>query len=154
MPSFKDFAESKYLKKEDVDPAVLVTLNRLTKDNVAGDGQPPEYKAVAFFSELAKPMIVNWTNLQLMAQVFGSEDTDHWIGKPIVLFNDPSIQYQGKLTGGIRVRAPRVPQNRPASYQPPAYQQPAPAYAPPTAPPPPQPQPGPPPGEFDDECPF
>lgn len=52
-------------------------------------------------------MVMNSTNLQLAAQALGSDDTDHWIGKQVVLYNDPSVQFQGKLIGGIRIRAPK-----------------------------------------------
>jgi hypothetical protein len=50
---------------------------------------------------------LNATNIQLCAQICGSEDTDFWIGKRIVLYTDPNVSYQGKLIGGIRVRAPK-----------------------------------------------
>jgi hypothetical protein len=98
--------DSKYLKKEDVDPPKLVTIRALAKGNVGKD-DAPDMKWCMSFIELDKPMVMNSTNLQLAAQALGSDDTDHWIGKQVVLFNDPNVQYQGKLTGGVRIRAPR-----------------------------------------------
>lgn len=98
--------ESKFLKKEDVDPPKLVTIRGFSQQN-AGRDDAPEMKWTMSFQELAKPMVMNSTNLQLCAQALGSEETDHWIGKQIVLYNDPSVQFQGKLIGGIRIRAPK-----------------------------------------------
>lgn len=96
--------ESKYLKKEDCDPAILVTITGITQENMAGDNQPEELKYVMSFQETAKPMVLNWTNIQLTAKATGTEETDEWIGKKIVLFDDPNVSFGGNLTGGIRVR--------------------------------------------------
>lgn len=98
--------ESKFLKKEDVEPPKLVTIRGFSQQN-AGRDDAPEMKWTMKFIELDKPMVMNSTNLQLAAQALGSDDTDHWIGKQIVLYNDPSVQYQGRLIGGIRIRAPK-----------------------------------------------
>ena len=98
--------DSKFLKKEDVDPPKLVTIRGFSQQN-AGRDDAPEMKWTMSFIELSKPMVMNSTNLQLAAQALGSDDTDHWIGKQIVLYNDPSVQFQGKLIGGIRIRAPK-----------------------------------------------
>jgi hypothetical protein len=98
--------ESKFLKKEDVDPPKLVTIKGFSQQN-AGRDDAPEMKWCMSFIELNKPMVMNSTNLQLAAQALGSDDTDNWTGKQVVLYNDPSVQFQGKLIGGIRIRAPK-----------------------------------------------
>jgi hypothetical protein len=98
--------ESKFLKKEDVEPPKLVTIRGFSQQN-AGRDDAPEMKWTMSFIELSKPMVMNSTNLQLAAQALGSDDTDNWIGKQVVLYNDPSVQFQGKLIGGIRIRAPK-----------------------------------------------
>lgn len=103
--------ESKFLKKEDVEPPKLVTIRGFSQQN-AGRDDAPEMKWTMSFIELPKPMVMNSTNLQLAAQALGSDDTDNWIGKQVVLYNDPSVQFQGKLIGGIRIRAPK---KRPAT---------------------------------------
>jgi hypothetical protein len=77
------------------------------KHNVAMAGADPEHKWCLEFRETDKPLVLNMTNMQLCAKVFGSEDTDDWTGKPIVLYTDPNVSYGGKIVGGIRVRAPK-----------------------------------------------
>jgi len=100
--------ESKYLKKEDCDTGILVTIKSLKEQNVAKEDQPAEMKHVLYFEEEEKGLVLNSTNAQLIAAITKSEETDDWDGKQIVLFNDPSVSYAGKITGGIRVRAPRI----------------------------------------------
>jgi hypothetical protein len=100
-----DLLESKYLKKEDVDPPKLLTVAGLEKINMAKQDQPPEMKWALKFQE-AKPMVMNSINIQLATAALG-KDTDEWIGKKIVAYHDPNVTFQGKLTGGIRLRAPK-----------------------------------------------
>jgi hypothetical protein len=64
-------------------------------------------KYALYFEELEKPMVLNSTNGQLIAKIVGSDETDEWAGKQIVLYHDPNISFQGRLVGGIRVRAPK-----------------------------------------------
>lgn len=99
--------ESKYLKKEDVGPGTLLTIAKVFEENIAKEGAAPEMKWAIEFSECDKPLILNSTNGQLIAQITGSEDSDGWIGRKVVLYTDPSITFGGKLVGGIRVRAPK-----------------------------------------------
>lgn len=111
---------SKYLKKEDVGNGKLVTIAKIDQQDVSLENEPSEMKYVMYFRENIvdgenKGMVLNWTNIQLCARACGSEETDDWIGKQIVLFDDPNVSFGGKLTGGIRIRAP---QNRQQNYAP------------------------------------
>jgi len=99
--------ESKYLKKEDVDPPKLLTITGFEKANVAREDESPEFKWIMKFRE-TKAMVVNSTNLKLAAKALGSDDTDDWIGKQIVAYHDPNVSFGNELVGGIRLRAARV----------------------------------------------
>lgn len=123
--------ESKYLKKEDCGPGILVTIKGLSEENMAMEGQAPDMKWCIHFQEAPKPMALNSTNAQIIAGIVKSEETDDWAGHKIVLYSDPNISFQGKLVGGIRVRAPRNQPAKPALAQPAVAPAPAPA---PTAP--------------------
>lgn len=112
--------DSKFLKKEDCTPPILVTIKEVTQENVAKEGAPQDLKWALHFEEVEKPLVLNSTNGQLIAQITGSEDTDGWPGKYIVLYKDPNVSFQGKLIGGIRVRAPKkgaAPPAKPAPVQ-------------------------------------
>ena len=108
MATINDLAKSKYLKQGDVDPPVLVTISGYKQQNVAKEGEAKDMKYCLFFKELEKPLVLNSTNGQLIAKITGSEDLDEWEGKKVVLYNDPNVGFGGKITGGIRVRAPKA----------------------------------------------
>ena len=99
--------ESKFLTRADVGKGILVTIKEIFQENVAKTGAPEEMKWCIAFNEQDKPMVLNSTNGQIIAQITKSEETDNWIGHKVVLFDDPTVSFGGKLVGGIRVREPR-----------------------------------------------
>lgn len=104
-----DIKQSKFLTKEDVGNGVLATVKKLTEENVAVEGADPQMKITVWFEELEKPLVLNMTNASVIAAVAKSEtDIENtWVGAKVVLYTDPTVQYKGKVTGGIRVRPPR-----------------------------------------------
>lgn len=120
MPNINSMMPSKYLKKEDCPAPALVTIRSFSHENVAPQGQPEEKKWIMHFNEFENGMVMNSTNLQLCSQAIGSEETDDWIGKQVVIFNDPNVSYAGRLTGGIRIRAVRRKAAPPPAPRPPA----------------------------------
>lgn len=127
--------QSKFLTRADVGKGMLVTIREVFQENVAKEGAPEEMRWCLSFDEAEKPMVLNSTNGQIIAAITKSEDTDGWIGHKIVVFDDPTVSFGGKLTGGIRCRAPRnqpapAPKAAPAPAQTPAKASPAPSAAP------------------------
>ncbi len=100
--------QSKFLARADVSRPILVTIKSIHEENVAKEGEPVEMKYALTFSNCEKPLILNTTNAQVIAQILASEETDTWTGKQIVLYDDPNVSFGGRLVGGIRVRAPRI----------------------------------------------
>lgn len=96
--------ESKYLKQEDIEGEIAVTVQSLKKVNVAREDEDPEYKWTVKFHELEKPMVLNSTNVKRLAKALG-DDTDDWTGNAVTLYVDPDIEYGGKVVGGLRIRA-------------------------------------------------
>ena len=113
MPNVNDLSESKYLAKEDVGAGLLVTISGYRKVDMSRESDPQqEWKYVLEFNE-CKPLVLNKTNGQLIQIFTGTGDFDGWIGKQITLFNDQTVSFAGKITGGIRVLIPQ-------GYQPPS----------------------------------
>lgn len=104
MPNINEMIPSKYLKIADVPDPVIVTFQGVKQVNVAKEDEAPEMKWACKFKEFSKPMVLNSTNLNTAARVFGSMNTDDWIDKEIVLYNDENVSYAGKQTGGLRFR--------------------------------------------------
>ncbi len=104
MPRVKDLGESKYLKKEDVEDGKLVTISGYKQEDVSMESEAPRLKYVLYFHGLEKGLVLNVTNGQLIQMYLGTDDLDEWKDKQIVLYNDPTVSFAGKLTGGIRVK--------------------------------------------------
>jgi len=92
---------------------LLVTIKGYEAMNVAMESQAEEMKWCLYFDEVEKPLVLNMTNGQLISAITDSGDFDHWIGQKIVLFNDKTVMFAGKMTGGIRVRASKAGQPNP-----------------------------------------
>jgi len=92
----------KYLRKDDVDFKGLdVTIYNITDETI---GDELETKPVLHFREHGvKPLVLNKTNIGYMIAVFGSDDSDDWVGRRVNLWNDPSVNFNG-VRGGLRVR--------------------------------------------------
>ena len=106
--------QSKYLARNDVGDGMNVTIRSIDQANVAMEGEAPEMKYVLHFAEPIKAMVLNNINAQLIALALGSEETDDWLGQKVCLFDDKTVQFGGKLVGGIRVRAVGQPAPAPA----------------------------------------
>ncbi len=59
------------------------------------------------FKEFEKGMVLNKTNLKRIAFVTGSDETDDWGGKQVVLYTDPDVEFGGDIVGGLRIRKPK-----------------------------------------------
>lgn len=107
MAKLGEMLQSKYLKKDDVEDDMVVTIVGTKKANIAMDDQEPDIKWLVKFKELEKPLVLNSTNTQLIFKATGTDDTDDWVGKQVKLYVDENVSFGGKLVGGIRVRVPR-----------------------------------------------
>lgn len=118
MAKIGEMIESKYLKQSDVEEDTTVTIEKVGKANVAPKGEEAEYKWLVRFTELPKPMVLNSTNIKRLAKACGSDDTDDWIGKKVVVYVDPDVEFAGNVVGGLRIRAsqpkPQTRQQQPA----------------------------------------
>ncbi len=62
-------------------------------------------KLIMTFHNAEKALILNKTNSNMIAEIVGSEDTDYWPGKRIVLI-PAKTDFQGKRVDCIRVDYP------------------------------------------------
>lgn len=112
MPKISEMLASNWLKKEDLSDPVggeTFTIKRVTEELVGADQQSKW--ALHWKERDVMPMLLNKTNLRLLASMLG-DDTDDWIGKEVEVYHDPTIAYGGQLVGGLRVRPPRPPKPR------------------------------------------
>jgi hypothetical protein len=107
MPKISEMLPSRFLKKDDAQQPLLVTIADIEQVNVAPEGKPAENKWTMTFNELDKPLVLNSTNMNVLASIYG-DDSDGWLEKKIVIYHDPNVSFGGKLVGGLRLRAPRT----------------------------------------------
>jgi hypothetical protein len=106
MPRTSEMIPSRFVKQVDVTPGQLWTIEKIVHEQI-GRGEDAEMKWVAYFKETPKCLSLNATNIKRMEKAFGSDNTDDWIGKQIVVFWDEEVQFGNDMVGGIRVRAPK-----------------------------------------------
>ena len=121
MPRVNDMIESKYLKQSDAPDPVIVTVSRIGRLNIAKEGDPPEEKWAVRFNEFNKPMLLNSTNIKLLEKACGSDNTDDWAGKEVILYTDDSVSFGGQVVGGLRIRKQQQAPTRKAPTQAPPH---------------------------------
>ena len=105
MPKINEMLPSSYLKQTDFDESgTIVTVQNILEKNVARQDEPVEMKWLVHFVEFEKAMVLNTTNINALSKACGSDDTDDWTGKEVIVYVDPTIGYGGKITGGLRIR--------------------------------------------------
>lgn len=109
MPKISDMYPSKWLRSADCEDGDLVLTIADIKQEKIGQGSQADDKWVLSFEEEEKGLVLNKTNTNTIARLYG-DDTDDWIGKQITLFAT-EVQFQGDMVEAIRVRSkpPRQP---------------------------------------------
>lgn len=107
---------SKYLKKDDVgEDGMILTIKGFKQETMEGDNGE-EHKLVLYFVEDVAPMVINRTNSQLLQIATGAQTAGEARGKQVVVYNDQSISFGGKVTGGLRIKKiPGEPRRAPAT---------------------------------------
>ncbi len=100
MATRNDMLESKYIQKTDLTQPTRLTVSGCERKDVGQEGKP-DFKWVVEFEGAWKPLILNRTNTNSFFDSLAPDSND-WVGKQVILFNDQSVIYEGKR-GGIRV---------------------------------------------------
>lgn len=114
MPRISEMRKSRFLKKEDCNPPILVTIRSCQQVNVAMESQKPQMEWSLSFDETERDLVLKTVNMTLLESIFASDNSDDWLGKKVVLYSDPNVMMKDKMVGGIRIRAPRIPAGQPA----------------------------------------
>jgi hypothetical protein len=100
MPTdnWRDLYSSGYLKAADLPPdGLVVAITGIVEKEFDGTR-----KLVAQVDN-DKGWVLNFTNCELLAEIFGSDASDEWRGK-VRLVNDMTVRGPSGERGGIRVR--------------------------------------------------
>jgi hypothetical protein len=110
MTHYKALIETQFLGQWDLPPdrdaiVVIEKVERYVPERPKkGD---KKNKLLISFRGKRKPWLSAPTTQKTIAKLYGVQ-IENWIGKPIALYVDPSVEFGGEVTGGIRVR-PRPP---------------------------------------------
>ena len=91
---------------QDVPEPILLTITETYPGKYSRDNKP--YLGLRFSeSDQALALSPRHTNLKEMITMYGPDERG-WIGKKIVLYCDPNVEFPvGVKVGGLRVRAPK-----------------------------------------------
>lgn len=95
---------SKYLKADDFKEPQLLTIESVREEKIGEDKQE---KLVLYVAEHEPGIVLGPTTIRQIEKALGSDETDEWLGYKIVAFNDTTVMFGGRQTGGIRFRAPK-----------------------------------------------
>ena len=113
MSSWKEQYPSKYLKAADLGDGNITGTITAYKVEVVGQGSNQEDRLVLEFREsVPKPLVMNRTNCEAVEKLAGTDDTEQWIGRKVVLYAAETT-FQGKVVPCVRIKAPK-PANKPA----------------------------------------
>lgn len=100
----KDVFPSKYLKSEDIDAPLELTVQRVVLETMVSRTGEDEQKPVMYFEGGKRGLVLNQTNWNTMVRVTGEHDSDDWYGHKVVLYVDHNIQAFGDIVSGLRLR--------------------------------------------------
>jgi hypothetical protein len=104
MPLYaSDFDQSKYLRADDI--GAVGAEKRLKIQTVTKEvdiGEEKQTKAVVWFTNTDKGLMLNKTNLRALQSAFGNT-MDSWAGRIVVVFV-VMADFRGKMVPALRVR--------------------------------------------------
>jgi hypothetical protein len=98
--NIKQAFPSKFLKAADLDGDRVLTIRSVAIEDVGTDRT--EEKPVVSFQEIERRLVLNRTNADTIADLYGA-DTDDWAGRQIIL-TPSETDFAGKRVPCIRIR--------------------------------------------------
>lgn len=92
---------SSFLSADDVKTPKLIHIDQITEEEV---GKEPKLVLRGTCDDDEIKIALNKTNVGKLIEIFGSDESDEWIGNSVVAYRDPSIMFGGKKVGGLAFR--------------------------------------------------
>ena len=105
----------KYLKRESVtEEGEAHTVIKCAEEEINSSDGGSETKWILYLSDL-KPLIMNATNIRRAVAAFGTAEVNDWGGMKIIVYDDATVEFGGKIVGGVRLRAIPAKGKKPTS---------------------------------------
>lgn len=101
---WKKLTDPRFIGAHDLDKDFTVTIESIKKEMVKGMDGKEEMLVVARFEKAKKPMILNKTNMKIIAKNLESNFIEDWTGKSITLYA-AKVKAFGEFVDAIRVKA-------------------------------------------------
>lgn len=103
------YLKDSWLRKEDIEampPAQTSTvIERVYTKRIQG-----EERLIVSFKGIERHLPLNQSNLrELVDAIDGLDDASEFVGLPVDIYVDNSVEYQGEVVGGIRLEAAKRP---------------------------------------------
>ena len=82
----------------------VLTIDRVVSSVKVKTAEGTSEKAVVYFRENVKPMILNVARSKAITKVAGSKFIEDWSGVPIQLYIDDNVKAFGDVVSAVRVR--------------------------------------------------
>lgn len=102
--NYLSFFPGKYLRASDIEGDTPVTISKWKPEDIQNQEGRTEKHVILSFPELERGLVLNKTNGDAIAALYGP-DMDQWIGKKICLVVR-DVEAFGKLVPAIRIRKP------------------------------------------------
>lgn len=110
----KIVSDPNYIGEGDFQPnqEIIATIDRVVSHERVKTAEVSSDKAVVYFKEGYKPMILNVARSKSISKVCGSPYFEDWIGHRIQLYVQPNIRAFGDVVSAVRVRdfKPKAPE--------------------------------------------
>lgn len=104
VPTINEMFPGRFLRGADLKKPVKVIIREVAQQKMySPSAQRYTEKWVLHFRNATKGLVLNVTNAKKIAEIAGSENSDDWIGKRIVLYPE-NVKVMGKITTAVRVR--------------------------------------------------
>jgi len=109
MPHVSQMLQSKYLVVADIPSPVVATIRAVVPEQFRSrdSSQGKSTKWIMYFAEAQKGLTLNSTIIKVMAAAFG-EQSEQWVGKKVRLYVDRTVEFGGRVVGGIRIQPPKT----------------------------------------------
>lgn len=101
MSTFEDLYGSRFLAAADLKAPVTAVIDRIEQETFTRDNGPSKRKAVLFFKNRTKGVVVNKTNAIVLGGAFGT-DFSAWVGKGVTIAPE-NTTFGGKLVKALRL---------------------------------------------------
>lgn len=126
MPDYRAMYDRDYLGVWDLNGRdVVVTIASVSAGELISEGNKKSRKPILTFTGRKKKLVVNVTNGKILKKLFGTVETEKWVGQSITLFAT-TTNFGKDIVDCIRIR-PTVPQRGTQQGQPPQQGEPEPS---------------------------